>query len=117
MKLLFDENLSRRLLPRIADLFPQAHHVGDVQLVRAPDSAIWAFARDNGFAIVTADADFFDMVTALGPPPKVIWLRNWAKSTKEAESLLRREAIRIVAFLEDPSLGLLVLPAPKSASI
>lgn len=109
MRLLLDENLSFRLVHRLQDLYPAARHVVDFQLVQSPDSAIWRFAAENAFAIVTTDSDFFDLVTALGPPPKIIWLRNWSRSTREAESLLRREAIRIATFLQDPALGLLVL--------
>lgn len=114
MKLLLDENLSYRLAPQLRDLFPNIHHVRDFELLHSPDEQIWTFARQSGFAIVTTDADFFDRATAYGPPPQVIWLRNWAHSTRRAESLLRREAIRISAFLEDPTLSILILAEAKS---
>jgi predicted nuclease of predicted toxin-antitoxin system len=45
----------------------------------------------------------------LGPPPKVVWLRRWTHPTKDAERVLRREAIRITDFAANPKLGLLVL--------
>ena len=76
MKLLLDENLSRRLVPRLADLFPESAHVSSLGLIQAPDSAVWEYAKSNGFAIVTADADFYELATALGHPPKVVWLRG-----------------------------------------
>jgi predicted nuclease of predicted toxin-antitoxin system len=74
VKLLLDENLSFRLVKRIEDLFPQSTHVFSVGLGRVPDSEIWQFARTNGFAILSADADFYELATTLGSPPKVVWL-------------------------------------------
>ena len=106
---MFDENLSRKLSSRLADLYPGSIHVSDVKLLRTQDSLIWQFAKDNEFAIVTADGDFFDLAMNFGPPPKVIWLRRWIHPTRDAEMLLRRQAIRVFQFCEDPELGLLVL--------
>ena len=109
MKLLIDENLSHKLAGKRVDLFPQMDHVRDFELTHSLDSAIWEFAKQSGFTILTTDIDYFDMVTAFGPPPKVIWLRSWAHSTRTAEALIRREAIRITAFLDDDTQGILVL--------
>ena len=44
MKLLFDENLSPRLVERLTDLYPDCVHVGEVGLERAPDEAVWNYA-------------------------------------------------------------------------
>lgn len=109
MKLLLDENLSRRLVTRILDLIPNSSHVGLEGLVHAADPAIWEFAKSNGFAIVTADADFYEMATMKGPPPKVIWLRGCDYPTATAEGLIRGQAIRIFAFLENPEQAVLIL--------
>ncbi len=76
MKLLLDENLSRRLVPRLADLFPDSVHLQSEGLLQALDIAIWEYAKLNGFSIVTANTDFYELATALGPPPRVIWLRG-----------------------------------------
>ena len=73
MKLLLDENLSRRLVQRIADLFPDSVHVGTEGLLQTPDCAVWEFAKSNGFSIATADADFYELATTLGPP-------NWTNA-------------------------------------
>ena len=109
MKLLLDENLSRRLVPRIADLFPDSAHLAAVGLLQSPDTAVWAYAKVNGFSIVTADADFYELATTLGSPPKVIWLRGCDYPTAVAEELIRSQAIRIVAFLDDPERAVLIL--------
>lgn len=73
MKLLLDENLSPRLLRQIDDLFANSIHVRSVGLKQRPDREIWEFARSNGFAILTADADFLDLADSLGYPPKVTY--------------------------------------------
>jgi predicted nuclease of predicted toxin-antitoxin system len=76
VKLLFDENLSRKLVERLSDLFPGSTHVAFVGLLKAPDIEIWEHAKVHGYAIVTADAVFYQIATTLGPPPKVVWLRE-----------------------------------------
>jgi predicted nuclease of predicted toxin-antitoxin system len=109
VKLLLDENLSRRLAPRISDLFPGSSHVIAEGLHQAADSSIWKFAQANNFTIVTADADFYELATTLGPPPKVIWLRGCNYPTAFAEELIRHNAIRIAEFLEDREQAVLIL--------
>lgn len=82
MRLLLDENLSRRLVPFLQNNFPGTTQVALIGLERADDRTIWRHARDNGFVIVTRDADFEELSAILGAPPQVIWLRipNQAKS-------------------------------------
>ena len=41
MRLLFDQNLSPRLVDRLKDVFPQALHVSQVDLSRVPDEVLW----------------------------------------------------------------------------
>ncbi len=61
------------------------------------------------FLIVSADSDFYELATTIGPPPKVIWLRRWIHPTHDAEDLLRRSALRITEFERNPELGVLIL--------
>jgi len=109
VKLLFDENLSWKLVARLAELYPDSLHVADAGLLQSPDSEIWEFARAGGFVIVTADSDFYELATTIGPPPKVVWLRRWTHPTRDGERVLRRDAIRITEFAADPELAVLVL--------
>jgi predicted nuclease of predicted toxin-antitoxin system len=67
------------------------------------------FARSNGFAILTADADFHDLSVALGHPPKVVFLRGCNYATAVAEGLIRGQAIRIAEFLDDEERAVLIL--------
>ena len=78
-------------------------------LLERPDREIWDFAGQGGFVIVTTDADFYELAAALGPPPKVVWLRRWSHPTRDAESVLRRDAVRITEFAADPALAILLL--------
>ena len=99
MKLLFDENLSRRLVEAVQELFPGSVHVTQVGLSSGtPDRQIWDFAAANGFAIVTADNDFLALSGALGPPPKIIFLENCDYPTSVAARLIAANAIRLSEF-------------------
>ena len=72
MKLLLDENLSRRMAPFLQVDFPETSHVALVGLDRATDRAIWDYAKANNFVIVTSDADFEDLSLLHGAPPHVV---------------------------------------------
>ena len=72
MKLLLDQNLSFRLINVIAIAFPDSTHVKDFDLVRAPDADVWSFAQQNGFTVVSKDADFVNLALLRGQPPKLI---------------------------------------------
>jgi predicted nuclease of predicted toxin-antitoxin system len=60
VRLLFDQNLIRKLVGRLADLFPDCSHVQFHDLADKTDTEIWEFAKINDFYIVTQDADFID---------------------------------------------------------
>jgi predicted nuclease of predicted toxin-antitoxin system len=82
MKLLFDQNLSFKLCRRLADVFPNSNQVRLLGMAEADDHAIWQYAKVNGFVLVSQDADFVDIATLYGPPPKLIWLRCGINPTK-----------------------------------
>jgi predicted nuclease of predicted toxin-antitoxin system len=109
VKLLLDENLSRKLVVRLAELYPDSAHVAEVGLLASPDREVWEYAKARNFVIVSADSDFYELATTIGPPPKVVWLRRWTHPTRDAEEVLRREALRITEFAADPELGVLML--------
>jgi predicted nuclease of predicted toxin-antitoxin system len=76
MKLLLDENLSRRLVPFLLHNYPQSSHIVLLGLERATDMDIWRLARQEGYTLVTRDADFHELSLVHGQPPKVIWLKT-----------------------------------------
>ena len=75
MKLLLDENLSRRIVPFIQDIYPNSTQVALVGLEQTDDKTIRQYAIDNDFVIVTNDADFYEMNSLYGQPPKIVWLK------------------------------------------
>ena len=89
--------------------FPESSHVVLEGLLQNPDIVIWEFAKAREFAIVTADADFYELSTTFGPPPKVIWLRGCDYPSGVAEGLIRKQAIRIAEFLQNEDQRVLVL--------
>jgi predicted nuclease of predicted toxin-antitoxin system len=109
VKLLFDESISPRLVPALAKIFPGSIHVREVGLTRADDGAIWSYARDHGFAIVSKDSDFRQRSFAFGHPPKVISLLVGNCSTAEIESLLRKSREDLEAFALSNSESFLLL--------
>ena len=72
MRLLFDQNLSPKLVGRLVDLYPGSVHVLSLGLDQASDEVIWELARDHGYAIVTKDADYKNIGVVRGFPPKMI---------------------------------------------
>jgi predicted nuclease of predicted toxin-antitoxin system len=109
VNLLLDENLSPRLLPRLASLFPVLRHVRDIGLKQASDETIWEWAKKNSYTIVTTDADFAAINNRRGWPPKVIRIEECDHPLRIIEELLRRNAVRISEFDKDPNVGLLAI--------
>ena len=99
MKLLFDANISRKIVTTLKDLFEGSSHVALLGLSgETPDEVIWESAKANEFTIVTADSDFLRLSAEHGPPPKVIRLERMNYSTRTAADLIRRNAIAISEF-------------------
>jgi predicted nuclease of predicted toxin-antitoxin system len=109
LRLLLDHNLSRRLKRPLAVVYPGTAHVCDFGMERADDSAVWAFAKEHGFAIVSKDSDFHQRSLVFGHPPKVIWLQFGNCSTSDVEDVLRASHPSIGAFLGDATASLLTL--------
>jgi predicted nuclease of predicted toxin-antitoxin system len=109
LKLLFDQNLSRKLVNRLADIFPESSHVQFHDLAEKTDTEIWEFAKFNDFCIVTQDADFPERSRLYGSPPKVVWLRCGNAPTNQVEGLIRSGATAIQALLNNSELHCLEL--------
>jgi len=101
MKLLFDENLSHKLVGLLADLFPDSVHVRDVGLKAADDLLVWEYARNNDLTIVLRDSDMYQRSLVFGYPPKVVWVRLGNCSTSEVEQSLRKNYAAIENFYKD----------------
>ena len=71
------------------------------------NDVIWEYAKQHGFAVVTLDADYYDLSLLRGHPPKLIWLRCGNQRTVSIERLLRSHLDRIRAFEADTTAGCL----------
>ena len=109
MKLLFDENLSRKLISRLSDLYPDSEHVVPAGLESLSDREIWAYADSRGLVIVTKDWDFVQLSSLLGHPPKVVWLRLGNCSTRNVDEVLRRRHLELLHFQDDAGTALLIV--------
>jgi predicted nuclease of predicted toxin-antitoxin system len=101
MKLLFDENLSHKLVRQLADLFPDSVHVREVGLKAADDPLVWDYAKNNDLMIVSKDSDMHQRSFVFGYPPKIVWIRLGNCSTSDVEKLLRKNFAAIKSFYED----------------
>jgi predicted nuclease of predicted toxin-antitoxin system len=110
VKLLFDQNLSHRLVEMLAALYPGSSHVRFFQLQSADDEVIWEFARRQNFTVVSKDSEFHQRSFVFGFPPKIIWVRLGNRSTHEVAALLRAYYEGICRFCEDEVHACLVIP-------
>ncbi|MEY4875498.1 MAG: hypothetical protein RI955_1057 [Bacteroidota bacterium] len=109
MKLLFDENISFRILKKIESKFPESKHTLYHGLNGKTDTEIWDVAKKEELVIVTFDEDYFEMMMIKGFPPKVIWLRIGNSSTNEIVELLEKNFDEIKLFIQNNEVGLLEL--------
>jgi predicted nuclease of predicted toxin-antitoxin system len=101
MNLLFDQNISFRIVSKLKSFYPSCKHVSDYGLNDTDDPIIWKFAKDNGFSIVTFDSDYYDISLINGHPPKIIWIRTGNLTTRQIADLMIRDYESIVSFLKD----------------
>jgi len=100
MKLLFDQNISFRIMRLLPDYFADCRHVRSVGLNNSQDSEIWQFAKKNGFTVVTFDSDFFDIATLSGFSPKIVWLRTGNLTTAEIAECIILNSSKIASFID-----------------
>jgi predicted nuclease of predicted toxin-antitoxin system len=99
MSLLFDQNISFRIIKKVKVYFPGCKHVSDCGLMESDDLAIWEYAKKKRLAIVTFDADYHDFSLLYGFPPKIIWLRTGNMNTNSIARFLTQNTDSINRFL------------------
>ncbi|KAA5549228.1 DUF5615 family PIN-like protein [Adhaeribacter rhizoryzae] len=113
MNLLFDQNISPKLVKQLEDIFPEAKQVRQLGLENASDAAIFEYAKKHDYAIVTFDSDFVDLNIIKGFPPKIIWLRTGNLTTNSISELLRNNISVIQDFLNSEEHEILELIKSK----
>ena len=106
-KLLFDQNLSNRIIQHIEHLFPKSNHVRILKLDKSDDLTIWKYAKENDFHIITQDNDFNDINSLYGYPPKIIRINTGNTSTQAIIELIQNKSKHIQNFLNNDQIGLL----------
>jgi predicted nuclease of predicted toxin-antitoxin system len=109
MKLLFDQNLSPRLVIKLEEHYPASSHVVTHALDHASDETVWAFARKHDYTLVTKDSDFHELSLLYGAPPKVVWIRRGNCTNLQIEEILRKHASDIQTLIESSETDFLIL--------
>lgn len=107
VKLLFDQNLSYRLVARLQDHFPDSVHIASLHLDTASDQKVWNYAKEHSYTIVTKDSDFNDLCALYHFPPHIIWLRLGNSRIEIAEAALLHHKARICEMIQDNGAGII----------
>ena len=107
VKLLFDQNLSYRLVARLQNLYPDSMHIAALDMDTSSDKEVWQYAKKEGFSIVTKDSDFNDMATLYGFPPHIIWLRLGNSRIEAVQEVLEKHYEKICEILQENETGII----------
>jgi predicted nuclease of predicted toxin-antitoxin system len=111
MKLLLDQNLSRRMVPLLQSAYLGTTQVALLGMEESSDFSIWEYAKQQGFIIVTKDSDFYDMSTLYGTPPQVIWMKIGNVGKQETIELLLKSQTTLEKLLNNPETACIELIA------
>ncbi len=109
MKLLLDENLSRRLVPALQARFPGSSQVALLGLERATDAELCEHAARHGFVICSKDDDFQRLVAARGYRPRLVHVALGNVGNDAVLAALLAAADRLQQAFDDPATGVVVI--------
>lgn len=109
MRLLFDQNISFRVVKQLKTTFPDVIGVRECGLFNADDYQIWEYARQNNYTVVSFDKDIPDIGSVRGFPPKIIWLRTGNLSNPSIIALFNDHADQFAAFIANEKKGCLMV--------
>jgi len=109
VKLLLDQNISRKLVPLLRGEFPDSSHVAELGLIQATDREIWDYAGHNDCVIVSKDSDFRQLAFLLGPPPKAVWLNVGNVNSATIRDLILESQVAITRFARNEAESFMVL--------
>jgi predicted nuclease of predicted toxin-antitoxin system len=101
MKLLFDQNISFRVVRQLISSFPESESVYTNGLIGKKDFVIWTYAKKNDFTIISQDDDFDKFFIVKGFPPKIILLRTGNIKNPTLVKLLIKRMDKIKQFIEN----------------
>lgn len=101
MRLWLDAHLSPALCVWLRSSFAlEAVAVRDLGLAGAEDPEIFERARAQTDVVMTKDRDFVDLLSRLGPPPKVIWITVGNTSNQNLKRILSATLQEALTILE-----------------
>lgn len=109
MKLLLDENLSRRIVPALQAVWPGSSQVSLLGLEGATDAELCAYAAENDFVLVSKDDDFHRLVAARRYQPRLLHLAIGNASNDAVLAALLADAGRINDAFLDPAVGVVTV--------
>ena len=108
MKLLLDENLSRRIVPALQARWPGSSQVALLGLEQATDAELCSYAAGQGYVICSKDDDFHRLVAVRNYKPKLLHVAMGNSSNGHILSSLLDMADAIDTGLADPDVGVVV---------
>ncbi len=100
-----DAQLSPHLAVWITDHFKiETVSASCLGMLRASDSEIFSYARENNLIIITKDEDFIKLLDRFGPPPKIIWLTCGNTSNSYLKELFSSRLSQALELLKENSL-------------
>lgn len=109
MKLLFDQNISPRILKILPSELSESQQVRFIGMENSTDFEIFRFAKLIHFTLVTFDSDFIDLNALYGTPPKIIYLNTGNLTTRSVSDLIMNNIITIQDYLNSETDDILEL--------
>lgn len=101
MKFLIDQNLSPKLVEMLSPEFPGSTHVRLIGLQTASDAALFHYAKEHGYTLLTKDDDFHFLSVLYGKPPRVVRVALGNCTTQEVWMTLAAHLEALRAFEHD----------------
>lgn len=109
MKLLPDENISRRLVPALQTRYSGTSQVSLPGLERATDAALCAHAAEHGYVLSTKHDDFHRLVAARNYQPQLLHLALGNASNDALLAALLSAADRLETAFAEPGVGVVII--------
>ena len=109
MRLLFDQNVSYRVVKQLKPNFSDIIGVREVGLLNADDVHIWEYARQHDYTVVTFDKDIPNIGSVRGFPPKIIWLHTGNLSNQAVVDLFLNRSDEFANFIANVRKGCLLV--------
>ena len=100
MRVLLDAQLLPSIAPWLAQrLQCEVDHLDGSPHAGAPDERIFSVHRLPGAVIFTKDQDFVELVSRLGPPPQIVWIRIGNSTNRVLRQAFESSLANVAALL------------------